>query len=93
MNRFVFSPADILLYNGENPSAFSVVACDQYTSEPQYWADVREFVGKHPSALHLIFPEADFKTADFDARIMSINVAMTNYLNAQLFSTYPNAII
>ena len=93
MNRFVFSPADILLYNGENPSAFSVVACDQYTSEPQYWAEVRELVGKHPSALHLIFPEADFKTADFDARIMSINVAMTNYLNAGLFSTYPNAII
>ncbi len=93
MNRFVFSPADILLYNGKNPSTFSVVACDQYTSEPQYWADVRSVVGTQPSALHLIFPEADFKTADFDAKIMSINVMMTNYLNAQLFSEFQNAII
>ena len=93
MNRFVFSPADILLYNGENPTAFSVIACDQYTSEPQYWENVRAVVGKHPSALHLIFPEADFKTADFDARIMSINVAMANYLKASLFSTYKDAVI
>ena len=34
-----FYPADILLPNeGVNPTQWSVVACDQYTSQPDYWA-------------------------------------------------------
>lgn len=66
-------------------TAFSVVACDQYTSEPEYWERVAHHTGGKPSALHLIFPEAYLKTADFDGTISSINRTMADYLERQLF--------
>ena len=72
---------------------FCVVACDQYTSEPAYWETVRKYVGGVPSSLHCIFPEADFKTADFDQKIHSINEAMNQYLNEKIFDTFHDAFI
>ena len=36
---------------------WAVVACDQYTSEEQYWEEVKEFVGEEPSTLKVIYPE------------------------------------
>ena len=38
---------------------WAVIACDQYTSEPQYWEDLRSFVGTAPSSLQAILPEAE----------------------------------
>ena len=41
MNRFAcFTDAEILLpdFSRVSGTAWSVVACDQYTSEPDYWA-------------------------------------------------------
>ena len=54
-----FSTADILLpkLTAEGMTKWSVVACDQYTSEPEYWQRVEETVGAAPSALRLILPE------------------------------------
>ena len=42
---------------GIDLSRWAVVACDQYTSEPDYWHRVEREVGDAPSTLHLIFPE------------------------------------
>ena len=55
-----FTTADILLprLTAEGMSKWAVVACDQYTGEPEYWEKVREIVGRAPSALDLILPEA-----------------------------------
>ena len=92
MNTPIFKPADILLAKTDM-TKFCVVACDQYTSEPEYWNEVRAFVGEEPSALNLVFPEADFKTADFDGRIASINDSMQKYLDADLFSALENSFI
>ena len=36
---------------------WAVVACDQYTSEPEYWETVKDFVDGSPSTLNLVFPE------------------------------------
>ena len=87
MANNVFLPADILLFNGPDQTAFSVVACDQYTSEPEYWDRVGQYVGSKPSALHLIYPEAYLKAPDFERRIDAINQNMTDYLQKKLFET------
>ena len=56
---------------------WAVVACDQFTSQPDYWQRVQEFVGGAPSTLNLIYPEAWL--AQGDARIETINRAMRAY--------------
>lgn len=60
---------------------WSVVACDQYTSEPEYWFKVNKIVGDNPSTLHLIFPEVYLETDDSQKRIEDISKCMKNYIN------------
>lgn len=93
MNHNAFQPADILLYNGADRTSFAVIACDQYTSEPEYWDRIAARTQDKPSAFHLIFPEAYLKTADFDATITSINTAMADYLERGLFDEHPNSFL
>ncbi len=50
----IFSRAEILLPQGEDLSGWSVVACDQYTSEPDYWDRVEQRTQGIPSSSHLI---------------------------------------
>lgn len=89
----VFSPADILLYAGGDPEDFAVVACDQYTSEPDYWERVRRRTEGKASAYHLIFPEVYLKDGGFDERIRSINQTMGEYLNRPVFVKHPHSLI
>lgn len=75
---------------------WAVVACDQYTSEPEYWNDVDRFVGESPSTLRLIFPEAFLESeteAEKAARINGINDSMTAYLNDNLLNEHEHSII
>ena len=65
-HKLGFYPADILLPKGCDMTKWAVVACDQFTSEPEYWAAVEEMVGKSPSALRLILPEARLKDEDVE---------------------------
>ena len=44
-----FKKADILLPKNADMTKWSVIACDQYTSEPEYWKQVEEIVGDSPS--------------------------------------------
>jgi len=60
---------------------WSVVACDQYTSEPEYWEEVEKKVGDNPSTLHLIFPEIYLEHGNADERIKRINNEMKRYIN------------
>ena len=53
-----FYPADILLPKDQDMRKWAVVACDQFTSEPEYWQAVEQTVGDAPSTLRLILPEA-----------------------------------
>ena len=53
-----FNPANILLpKDGVDMEKWSVIACDQYTSQADYWKTVEEFVGDAPSTLNVVFPE------------------------------------
>ncbi len=59
---------------------WAVIACDQYTSEPEYWSEVQQYVGSAPSTLHLVFPEAYLEATNRKKRIADINVCMDEYL-------------
>ena len=94
MNPTYFYPADSLLPNPQaDRTLFSVVACDQYTSQPDYWARVQERTASVPSAYHLVFPELYLNDGDFDSRITSINQHMRDYLDSGLFTEYPNSLL
>ncbi len=87
-----FQPADILLPQGCDLSKWSVVACDQYTSQPEYWARVTQRVGKAPSALHLILPESCLEGPNVEQDIAEINLTMARYLKDGCFAAYPGSI-
>ena len=89
-----FSPADILLpKDGTDMTKWAVIACDQFTSEPEYWQAVEEQVGDAPSAYRLILPEAHLNDADVDGQIAAINASMKKYLADGIFRTYEDALI
>lgn len=80
MTDIGFSPAEILLPHGAAYETWSVVACDQYTSQPEYWNGVERFVGDTPSTLRLTLPEAYLSAGDVDKRVAAINETMRAYL-------------
>ena len=72
---------------------WAVIACDQYTSEPQYWRSVAREVGDAPSSLQLIFPEVYLGSADAPARINRIQATMRSYLDTGLLHEHTGAIL
>ena len=50
-------PEILLPKKNINPTKWAVIACDQFTSQPEYWEDVANLVGDCPSTLHMILPE------------------------------------
>ena len=88
-----FYPADILLPKDQDMTKWAVVACDQFTSEPEYWQAVEEKVGKAPSTLRLILPEANLKAPNVDEYISGINAAMEQYLKDGVFQTLEDSLI
>ena len=87
-----FLPADILLPQGIDLESWAVIACDQFSSEPEYWQRVRSRVGSAPSALHLIFPEAELREDPIN-RIAAINACMAAYEQAGLFHRLDNSFV
>ena len=88
-----FGPADILLPQNCDLTKWSVVACDQYTSQQDYWERVAQTVGDAPSTLKLILPESQLEDGHFEEHIADINRTMDEYLDEGLFRTLPNALI
>ena len=73
-------PSILLPRTGIDLSKWAVVACDQYTSEPDYWREAERIVGDAPSTLHLIFPEVYLGRPDAPARIARIQDTMRRYV-------------
>lgn len=87
----IFKPANILIPQVKCIEKWSVIACDQYTSQPEYWERVRRFVGGAPSALNLILPEAEMDEAH--ERLDDIHSDMNRYLAEGVFKECENAYI
>lgn len=91
--KTAFCPANILLPAKADMSRWSVVACDQYTSEPAYWQKTEEIVGDSPSTLRLTLPEIYLEAKDVEARIENIDAAIEKYLADGVFKEYKNAMV
>ena len=85
MNSTGFSKGDILVPDVEDFTAWSVIACDQYTSQPQYWHEVETLVKTKPSTLNMIVPEINLNSEDLDQHIAAVNRAMRTYLRRHIF--------
>ncbi|MBQ7065000.1 MAG: DUF1015 domain-containing protein [Firmicutes bacterium] len=74
---------------------FATIACDQYTSEPAYWAETEAIAAGVPSALHMVLPEVYLPEGEesVSARIECIGQTMRNYLEEGLFAEYPDACV
>ena len=92
-DKLAFRPADILLPRDCDYDRWSVVACDQYTSQPEYWQRVENYVGSAPSALRLILPEGCLGGPNVETDIMDVNNTMTRYLREDRFKALPQSMI
>lgn len=72
---------------------WAVIACDQFTSQPEYWQKVREIVGDSPSTLNMILPEVYLGTPEEAARIRSTQAAMRAYLEVGLLVPHQGLIL
>ncbi|WP_216696905.1 DUF1015 domain-containing protein [Anaerostipes faecalis] len=88
-----FSAADILVPQVDSMEKWAVIACDQFSSQPEYWEDVRRIVGKEPSALNLILPEVELGTEQEAEHIEKIQKSMNKYRQDKLFKAYHHAFI
>ena len=85
---------DVLLPRpGTDLNAWAVVACDQFTSQPEYWQQVADLVGDKPSTLNLIFPEVYLEQPKPDVRITAINEAMGRYLADGVTDSHPSTMV
>ncbi len=90
MNKFL--PADILLPR-DNFEKWSVIACDQFTSEKEYWDEVENFVGDCESTLRITLPEIYLEDGNTEERISNVNENMKKYLENDVFLEYKNKMI
>lgn len=88
-----FRPADVLLPQDCDLTKWAVVACDQYTSQPEYWQRVASLVGKDPSALHLILPESSLDGPNVETDIMEVSNTMSRYLREGRLRELPGAMV
>ena len=83
-----FVPAQILLPGEQIPlEQWGCIACDQFTSDPGYWAKAEALVGDSPSTLRLILPEVWLGRGDEPQRIQAIHAQMERYASRVLTRT------
>jgi hypothetical protein len=82
-NRFgklgIKIPKVLLPSDGVEMQKWSIIACDQFTSEKEYWERIKAIVGDAPSTLNLILPECYLEDGDQEKRVASINSTMARY--------------
>lgn len=89
----LFGDFDVLLPAQDvSPEKWAVVACDQFTSQPDYWQKLDDFVGDAPSALRVIYPEVYLADRPKE-RIAAINATMQKYLDNGVFRKLSDAMV
>jgi len=84
--RLLLPRADIDL------AKWAVIACDQFTSQPEYWQEVEEVVGDAPSTLHLILPEIYLGEGDEAERVATVQANMRAYLADGIFTQHDGMV-
>ncbi len=91
--RCAHVPKILMPKAGTDLSKWSVVACDQYTSQPTYWNEVEHIVGDAPSTLRLTLPEIYLESPDCSAYIEKIHAAMEHYTQDGTLTELPAGIV
>ena len=89
----VFSPTDILIPTGQDLTKWAVIACDQFSSERNYWDCVNSAVGNAPSTLRLIVPEAYLEDEDVTDRTLGCGKAAEEYLSRGILKEHKNCFV
>ena len=94
MSKGIFTPTNILLPRSNiSMEKWAVIACDQFSSEHDYWERVRELAGESPSTLKMIIPEAYLEEIDEDEEIGKISKIMADYLGGNIFNEIPDSFV
>ena len=86
MNNTGFGKGKVLVPNVKDMNSWSVIACDQFSSQPEYWRDVEEQVKSNPSTYHMIIPDATLWQPDLDQRVSALYRAMRTYVRRHMLN-------
>ncbi len=84
-DKFGIKVPGILLPRDKKLDSWSVIACDQYTQDMEYWKKVSDAAGSNPSTLNLILPEVYLGSPDRKERLEKIRSAMSDYVSSNVF--------
>jgi hypothetical protein len=85
-------PQVLLPKPGTDLTKWAVIACDQFTSQPEYWREVEQIVGEAPSTLKLTFPEVYLEQPGGDDRIKSVQRTMRKYMDEGILQPHDGLI-
>ncbi|MDD3711990.1 MAG: DUF1015 domain-containing protein [Candidatus Izemoplasmatales bacterium] len=88
----VVTPKILLPIDSINKEKWAVIACDQFTSEPEYWDKLKMYVDNVPSTYHLILPEA-YLDGEIKHKIAKINYNMDLYLKNNMFEEHEGFVL
>lgn len=86
-------PQILMPKEGTDLYKWSVIACDQYTSQPEYWRETESIVGDNPSSLKLTLPEVYLESEDGENRVEKIHETMNQYLSDGTFRKLPKGFM
>jgi|AntAceMinimDraft_18_1070375.scaffolds.fasta_scaffold00029_22 uncharacterized protein (DUF1015 family) len=89
---FIVTPKILLPIKSIDMEKWAVIACDQFTSEPEYWDELKSIVDNVPSTYHLILPEAYLEN-DMTHNINKVNRNMQLYLTHHLFEEHTGFVL
>src|SRR5215216_2803195 len=85
-------PRVYLPKKGTDLTKWAVIACDQFTSQPEYWKDVEKIVGDAPSTLNLTFPEVYLEKPGGEERIKNVQATMRKYMDDGILQPHDGLI-
>ena len=77
---------------GTDLTKWAVIACDQFTSQPEYWNEVEKIVGDAPSTLNLTFPEVYLEKPGGEERIKNIQATMRKYMDEGILQPHDGLV-
>lgn len=83
---------NILLPITDDMGSWATIACDQFTSEPEYWNTLRAKVDGKPTTLDLTLPEI-YLEDEPEKRIEKINQNISDYISNGIFKTLDKGFI
>lgn len=85
-------PQIYLPKKGTDLTKWAVIACDQFTSQPEYWNEVERIVGGAPSTLNLTFPEVYLEQPGGEERIENVQTSMRNYMEEGILQPHDGLV-